>query len=245
MLLPYCSGVDLNCGCPQSWACAESIGAALMEKPELVCDIIRAAKQAIKDDGYAGRRTMSVKIRIHKDLEQTRRFVKAVQDAGVDYITIHGRLKSTRSTIPVNIDAVAYLRQYVKVPLLFNGDVESLSKAQDAYKKTGVDGVMSARDILHNPALFIGAESCTWEAVERFINFVVKAPLPLKLVVHHVNVMTEGGKSGSPGLLQGDHGLRAKVTPLLTKAERLRLINCMDMLDVIDLLDEVREVRRL
>ena len=147
MLLPYCSGVDLNCGCPQSWACAESIGAALMEKPELVCDIIRAAKQTIKDDGYEGRRSMSVKIRIHRDLEQTRQFVEAAQEAGADYITIHGRLKSTRSTIPVNVDAVAYLRQYAKVPLLFNGDVESLSKAKDVYQKTGVDGVMSARDI--------------------------------------------------------------------------------------------------
>ena len=69
MLLPNCSGVDLNCGCPQSWACAESIGAALMERLDLVCEIIRAAKQTIKRDGFEGRRTMSVKIRIHRDLE--------------------------------------------------------------------------------------------------------------------------------------------------------------------------------
>lgn len=69
MLLPYCSGVDLNCGCPQSWACAESIGAALMERRELVCEIIRAAKQTIMRDGFEGRRTMSIKIRIHRDLE--------------------------------------------------------------------------------------------------------------------------------------------------------------------------------
>lgn len=69
MLMPYCSGVDLNCGCPQSWACAESIGAALMEKPELVCEIVRAARKVIREEGWEGRRTMSVKIRIHKDLE--------------------------------------------------------------------------------------------------------------------------------------------------------------------------------
>lgn len=169
-----------------------------------------------------------------------------VQDAGVDYITIHGRLKSTRSTIPVNVDAVTYLRQFVTVPLLFNGDIESLAKAQHIYSTTGVDGVMSARDILHNPTLFSGVDSCTWEAVEIFMNYCVKAPLPFKLVIHHLNVMTEGGKSGSPGLLQGDHGLRAKVTPLLSKAERYRLVEgCRDLLDVIDLLDEIRGVRRL
>lgn len=177
---------------------------------------------------------------------QTKRFIEMVQDAGVDYITIHGRLKSTRSTIPVNIDAVAYLRQFVTVPLLFNGDIESLPKAHEVVKMTGVDGVMSARDILHNPALFAGINSCTWEAVEVFMNNCIMAPLPFKLVIHHLNVMTEGGKSGSPGLLQGDHGLRAKVTPLLTKQERYRLVEgCRDLLDVIDLLDEIRGVRRL
>ena len=31
MVFPYVDGVDLNCGCPQTWACQEGIGAGLIE----------------------------------------------------------------------------------------------------------------------------------------------------------------------------------------------------------------------
>ena len=67
---PYVSGIDLNCGCPQSWACAESLGAALMNKRELVAEIVTEAKKSLEREGWADTRTVSVKIRIHKDLRQ-------------------------------------------------------------------------------------------------------------------------------------------------------------------------------
>lgn len=47
LVAPYVNGVDINCGCPQSWACAEKLGAALMHERELVADMVRAAKGAL------------------------------------------------------------------------------------------------------------------------------------------------------------------------------------------------------
>lgn len=47
LIAPYVNGVDINCGCPQSWACAESLGAALMNKRELVASMVKAAKNAL------------------------------------------------------------------------------------------------------------------------------------------------------------------------------------------------------
>lgn len=76
LVAPFVNGVDLNCGCPQSWACAETLGAALMEKRELVRDMVLATRQRLREDGWAlgkeadidnpeGRgRSVSVKIRI-------------------------------------------------------------------------------------------------------------------------------------------------------------------------------------
>lgn len=46
-------------------------------------------------------------------------------------------------------------------------------------------GLMSARALLANPALFAGHETCPWEAVDEFMNNVVRAPLPFPLVLHH------------------------------------------------------------
>ena len=33
MVSAHCSGVDLNCGCPQRWAAKEGIGACLINNP--------------------------------------------------------------------------------------------------------------------------------------------------------------------------------------------------------------------
>ena len=86
-------------------------------------------------------------------------------------------------------------------------------------------GLMSARAILANPALYAGHNTCPWEAVEVFMNNVVKAPLPLKLVQHHLTEMT------SPGLGPDKRSL-------LTKKERMEIVACRSMLDLIDLVDD-------
>ncbi|KFX88771.1 hypothetical protein V490_07414 [Pseudogymnoascus sp. VKM F-3557] len=211
-MAPFVSGVDLNCGCPQSWACAECLGAALMNKRELVADIVKEAKATLKRDG------------------QTMDFIKTVQDAGVDFLTIHGRTKAQRSSEPVNVAALSLLRSHVTVPLLANGDVSTLAIASSIAAETGVDGVMSARDLLANPALFAGYDACPWEAVEQFMNRVVRAPIPFKLVVHHLSQMTASGGGGKPALLG--------------KEERGELMECRDMIEVIDFLDRVKWITR-
>jgi len=53
LVAPYTSGVDLNCGCPQSWACAETLGAALMDRRDLVRDMVLAARARLRANGFA------------------------------------------------------------------------------------------------------------------------------------------------------------------------------------------------
>lgn len=187
-----------------------------MHKRELVASMVSSAKTALSDLGHAGQKTISVKIRIHKDLRDTIDFVKTVQEAGVDFITIHGRTRNTASSIPVNLEAIRLVREHISVPTLANGDVYSLKDAFDITEKTGVDGVMSARGLLENPGLFKpptkGAVVCEWEVVEKFMRYVAKAPLPFKLVVHHLTEMV-----GSDHTQAG--------STLFTKEERMRLLD--------------------
>ena len=63
MVQPYCDGVDINCGCPQSWACQEGLGAQLMHEREKVRDMVRAVKAGCGVDFC-----VSIKIRVHADL---------------------------------------------------------------------------------------------------------------------------------------------------------------------------------
>ena len=143
MIEPWVDGVDLNCGCPQSWARGEGIGCALMADPELVARIVAAARARLRPTT-----SVSCKIRIHPDLTQTLRWVQVLEDAGVDFITVHGRTRSQRSSTPPNLDAIRIIKEHVRVPVVANGDVFRLSDVQRIVKLTGVDGVMAARGIL-------------------------------------------------------------------------------------------------
>ena len=67
MIGPWVNGVDLNCGCPQSWAMKEGIGCSMMAHPEKVAAMIKEAKQRIGPG-----KTVSCKIRIHQDLKYHR-----------------------------------------------------------------------------------------------------------------------------------------------------------------------------
>lgn len=292
LVAPFSNGVDLNCGCPQSWACAETLGAALMEKRELVRDMVIETRDQLRRDGWGvGKekdmdnpkgRSVSVKIRVHKDLRyvlftlrspntiranrvsrKTMDFINTVlgpdQDRHIDWLTIHPRTRSTPSSTPINIEALELLTSTFgdRVPILLSGDVFALnalpftsplltptptfttsaSPGQPSSEPPllthipKLAGLMSARAILANPALYAGYDACPWAAVETFLNKVVRAPLPHKLVLHHLSEMC------APGMGPNKNAL-------LSKAERAEMMACGNMVDLMDFLDGKRGVRR-
>ncbi|KAL7275661.1 tRNA dihydrouridine synthase [Rhizina undulata] len=220
MVQPYCDGVNLNCGCPQSWAIQEGVGCALMGNPELVRDMVKAVKERC-----GGGFSVSVKIRIHANLEETLRWVRIVETSGVDYITVHGRRRSQRSSEPVNLEAIRKVKDVAGVPVIANGDVFSLEDVERILAATGADGVMAARGLLTNPALFAGHSKTPWGAVERFINYnMTNGPLPYRLALHHVSEMME---------------------KMMTKRERAEMVDgCGSVVELVDWLDERFVVKR-
>ncbi|KAI9704340.1 MAG: hypothetical protein M1836_007201 [Candelina mexicana] len=189
-----------------------------MHERQKVADMVRAVKKGCGKDFC-----VSVKIRVHKDLRETTDFVKAVGAAGVDYITCHGRRRSQRSSEPVDLDAIKLVKETATVPVVANGDVFDIKDVQRIVNYTGVDGVMSARGLLSNPALFAGYDTTPREAVEKFMGYAVKQPLPFPLVKHHLSEMT---------------------VKMLSKKERLEMLDATNMLDLIDWLDERFELPR-
>ncbi|TWU78405.1 hypothetical protein ED733_008789 [Metarhizium rileyi] len=140
---PFVSGIDLNCGCPQSWACAETLGAALMDRGALVRDMVLGTRERLRRDGWkvglesdmesAEGRSVSVKIRVHDDLRRTMDFLDTVvghaQFRNVDWVTVHPRTRHTPSTTPIFAEALEILTEKYAptLPLLLSGDVFDLS----------------------------------------------------------------------------------------------------------------------
>lgn len=211
MIKPYTDAIGLNCGCPIKEQVREGIGAALMTEPEKVAAMVRAVKRACGPDFC-----VEVKIRIHKDLQETVRFAQMAEAAGADYITVHGRLKAQRSSTPPNLDAIRLIKQSVKCPVIANGDAFGTTSIKQIVEKTGADGVMAARGILSNPAMFAGFDSTPWSAVELFWDIVTSYGLPYRLTQHHFSEMLDKA---------------------LTKDERKSMNSCNSIVELLDWFD--------
>ncbi|KAJ2686577.1 tRNA dihydrouridine synthase, partial [Coemansia spiralis] len=167
------------------WAYKECIGAYLSERPEAVQDMVRAVKSAVGTP-------CSVKIRKHPtSISTTVELVRRAEKMGVDWITIHGRTRHQNSTEDVDFELIRLVKDSVSVPVLANGGIFSLRDAEEMYDRTGVDGVMSARGLLQNPALFAGFEHTPLACVEKYVNTALAYGTPTPILHHHLMYMME------------------------------------------------------
>ncbi|KAI8590166.1 hypothetical protein BDZ88DRAFT_415763 [Geranomyces variabilis] len=194
---PYSNGVDLNCGCPQKWAISEKIGSYLMEDPERVRDMVRQVKARVGGMRMADGEPypVSIKIRVHNDPRRTVEFVKRAESVGVDWVTVHGRTAKQRSTEPVDLDAIKLVKENASVPVFANGDVFSLEDADRIVAHTRADGVMAARGLLENPALFAGYKHTPMAAVQDFVRLSTAYGSVHFIFHHHLMYMLESSMS--------------------------------------------------
>lgn len=146
-------GIDINMGCPVYKITSNFNGAALMKEPELASRIIRAMKSAITVP-------LSVKIRAGwSDPNECLDFIRVVEDAGADMVTVHGRTKCQAYTGYSDWDVIAQARERVSIPVLVNGDIFTPEDVRKALEVTGCAGVLVARGGLGNPWIFSRTEA--------------------------------------------------------------------------------------
>ncbi|GLH10936.1 tRNA-dihydrouridine synthase [Gryllus bimaculatus] len=113
-----------------------------------------------------------------------------LESAGVSFITIHGRTPAQRHQ-PINIVALQTIRASVQLPLIANGDVKTLQDAEELQKKTKCEGVMAARGILTNPALFAGFCVTPLDCVAQWVVMGQKLETNFQIFHHHLSFMLE------------------------------------------------------
>jgi tRNA-dihydrouridine synthase B len=147
------AGFNLNCGCPRKKvqkAGRYPVGVALMDRPELVAAIIKAAKKSYPSVHF------SIKIRtgMRHDLPALYEFCKQAEDAGADAIVFHARSAEDQFKRPARHVLFGELKQRLSIPLIGNGDIMTDEQAVNIKQKYGLDGVMIGRGALVTPGIF-------------------------------------------------------------------------------------------
>ncbi len=141
--------VDLNFGCPARKVAGKGGGAGLLLEPEKLEAMTRAVVSAIECP-------VTAKIRLGWDeqhlnvLEVSQR----LEQAGVQFITVHARLRSQGYGVRSDWSWIAKVKRHVSVPIVGNGDVRSPQDAARMFAETGCDAVMIGRAAMGNPWLF-------------------------------------------------------------------------------------------
>ena len=161
----YADMIDINMGCPVNKVVKGTDGCALMRNVDLAQEIVREVKSNIN-------LPVSVKFRLGYTFDELNfvEFGEKMQEAGADFITIHGRTRSQMYGGKADWKKIAELKKSVDIPVFANGDVVSVETAVECLEQSQADGVAVGRGALGDVTL-IGR-------IEKYLNEGVYLPPP-------------------------------------------------------------------
>ncbi len=141
--------IDLNMGCSVKNVSGRGAGAGLLRDPAKIGRIFARLTRAVSVP-------VTGKIRIGWD-DTTRNYrevAHVLEDSGASLIAVHGRTKEQMYQGQADWDAIAEVKQVVKIPVVGNGDVRSIADIERIKRHTGCDAVMIGRAAIGNPWIF-------------------------------------------------------------------------------------------
>lgn len=147
-------GIDVNMGCPVPKIAGKAdCGAALLKDPQRAVEIVKALKKA--NLGV----TVSIKTRLGwTDNGDILKFAPMMEEAGADFISIHGRTRQEGYSGTADWEKIAQVKKLVSIPVFANGDIKTVADIKRCLEITGADGVMIGRGALGNPWIFAGID---------------------------------------------------------------------------------------
>jgi tRNA-dihydrouridine synthase B len=142
-------GIDINMGCPATKVVRQGAGAALLQEPRKIRQILRAVRRAVTVP-------LSIKLRSGWSAATINapEMVAIAADCGVDAVALHPRPRSMRFGGIPDWELIAAVKDRAPVPIIGNGDVRSPEDVVRMFRETGCDGVMIGRGSRGDPWIF-------------------------------------------------------------------------------------------
>lgn len=140
--------IDLNCGCPSNKVKRSGAGSKLLKDPNLLHENAKAIVKAVSIP-------VTVKMRSgYKDNSLFKENLFAAEESGISYLTLHPRTKVDGYRGVANWDLIAEAKLLLRIPVVGNGDILTVTDALKMLSYTQCDALMIGRGSLINPFIF-------------------------------------------------------------------------------------------
>ncbi len=141
--------IDINMGCPAKKVCRKEAGSALMRDPARVAQILQSVVNAVDVP-------VTLKTRTGWSAQQQNidEIARIAQDCGIQALTIHGRTRDQKYNGDAEYDSIRRVKQQLKIPVIANGDIDSIKKAKMVMDFTEADAIMIGRAAQIRPWIF-------------------------------------------------------------------------------------------
>ena len=141
-----CDIIDINMGCPVTKIIKSNAGSALMKDIDKAVDIAKSVVESVN-------LPVTVKMRLGwtKETINCVELSKKLEEVGVKAIAVHGRTKGQMYEGEPDFSWVKKVKESVNIPVLANGNINSVEKAKEVMEYTGCDGVMIGRAAIGDP----------------------------------------------------------------------------------------------
>lgn len=184
--------LDFNFGCPSSKVVKEGAGAALLERPKKIFDIVETLVSCSENP-------VTGKIRVHK--KNILKVAEMIEKAGASAITVHGRTLGQGYSGKASWDFIKKVKESVSIPVIGNGDVKDKESYDNLLKETKCDGVMIGRGSIGNPGVF--SEILTGKKIDKFKMYGEFFKLCDKLGYDNIKILKQQAQYFTKGLIGG------------------------------------------
>ncbi len=160
--------IEVNAGCPAPKVAGKGSGSGLLRDLPRLQEILHDVKAVL--DARTPEIPLTLKCRIGWDDESINvmETLKIAEGEGVEMLTVHGRTRLQGYNGLANWDWIGKVAAVAKIPVIGNGDVNSVECARERINTYGVSGVSIGRGAMHNPWIF-GQIADAWEGREKHV----------------------------------------------------------------------------
>lgn len=140
--------INLNLGCPFGRMTTGLTGGGILQRPELLQELIPALRSAING-------SFSIKLRAgYADHQQIFSLLPLFEAAGVDFLVLHHRTVLQEYDGQADHTVTARVVKETAIPVIANGDVRTVADGLRLLEQTGAAGLMLGRGAIADPLLF-------------------------------------------------------------------------------------------